>query len=38
MMSEARTKSKKDKTKGTGLKILTQKHMLQRLPIGNLKR
>ena len=30
MMSEAKTKV----TKGTGLKILTPKHMLQRLPIA----
>ena len=30
MMSEAKIKS----TKGTGLKILTQKQMLQRLPIA----
>ena len=30
MMSEAKTKA----TKGTGLKILTPKQMLQRLPIG----
>ena len=32
MMSEAKTKSKA--TKGTGLKILTPKQMLQRLPIA----
>ena len=33
MMSEAKTKSKQNKTEGTGLKILTPKQMLQRLPI-----
>ena len=27
-------KAKQDKTKGTGLKILTPKQMLQRLPIA----
>ena len=32
MMSEAKTKAKA--TKGTGLKILTPKQMLQRLPIA----
>ena len=32
MMSEAKTKAKE--TKGTGLKILTPKQMLQRLPIA----
>ena len=31
-MSEAKTKAKE--TKGTGLKILTPKQMLQRLPIA----
>ena len=35
MMSEAKTKAKwNDTTKGTGLKIFTQKQMLQRLPIA----
>ena len=35
MMSEAKTKSKQNNaTKGTGLKILTPKQMLQRLPIA----
>ena len=33
MMSEARYKAKKDDTKGEGLKILTPKQMLQRLPV-----
>ena len=34
MISEAKTKSKQNNTtKGTGLKILTPKQMLQRLPI-----
>ena len=32
MMSEAKTKAKQNGTKGTGLKILTPKQMLQRLP------
>ena len=32
--SEAIYKSKKNKTEGTGLKILTPKKMLQRLPIA----
>ena len=32
MISEAKTKTKA--TKGTGIKILTLKQMLQRLPIG----
>ena len=32
MMSEAKTKARA--TKGTGLKILTPKQMLQRLPIA----
>ena len=31
--SEATYKSKQNKTEGTGLKILTPKQMLQRLPI-----
>ena len=34
MMSEANTKAKQNETKGTGLKILTPKQMLQRLPIA----
>ena len=34
MMSEARYKAKKDDTKGEGLKILTPKQMLQRLPVA----
>ena len=34
MMSEARYKEKKDDTKGEGLKILTPKQMLQRLPVA----
>ena len=33
MMSEAMTKAKQNVTKGTGLKILTPKQMIQRLPI-----
>ena len=33
MMSKAKYKSKQNKTEGTGLKILTPKQMLQRLPI-----
>ena len=33
MMSEARTKAKQNEAKGTGLKILTPKQMLQRLAI-----
>ena len=32
MMSEAKYKQKQNKTEGTGLKILTPKQMLQRLP------
>ena len=32
--SEAIYKSKQDETKGTGLKILTSKQMIQRLPIA----
>ena len=32
-MSEARYKAKKDDTKREGLKILTPKQMLQRLPV-----
>ena len=34
MMSEGKSKAKQNKTKGTGLKILTPKQMLQRLPIA----
>ena len=34
MMSEATTKAKQNETKGTGLKILTPKQMLQQLPIA----
>ena len=34
MMSEAKSKAKHNETKGTGLKILTPKQMLQRLPIA----
>ena len=34
MMSEAKTKAKENETKGTGLKILTSKQILQRLPIA----
>ena len=34
MMSEAKTKAKKNETKGAGLKILTPKQMLQRLLIA----
>ena len=34
MMSKAKYKSKQNKTKGTGLKILTPKQMFQRLPIA----
>ena len=34
MMSAAKDKAKKNETKGTGLKILTPKQMLQRLPIA----
>ena len=33
MMSEAKTKAKTNNTSGKGLKILTPKQMLQRLPI-----
>ena len=33
MMSEAKSKTKQNETKGTGLKILIPKQMLQRLPI-----
>ena len=34
MMSEAKSKAKQKKTKGTGLKVFTPKQMLQRLPIA----
>ena len=34
MMSEAKSKAKQNETKGTGLKILTPKQMLQRLLIA----
>ena len=34
MMSGAKTKAKQNETKGTGLKILTPKQMIQRLPIA----
>ena len=34
MILDAVHKSKQNKTKGTGLKILTSKQMLQRLPIA----
>ena len=34
MVSEARYKAKQKETKGTGLRILTPKQMLQRLPIA----
>ena len=34
MMSEVKNKAKQNETKGTGLKILTPKQMLQRLPIA----
>ena len=34
MMSETKTKAKQNETKEKGLKILTPKQMLQRLPIG----
>ena len=34
MMSEAKIKAKQNETKGKGLKILTPKKMLQRLPIA----
>ena len=34
MTSEAKSKAKQNKTKGKGLKILTAKQMLQRLPIA----
>ena len=34
MMSEAKYKAKQNESKGIGLKILTPKQMLQRLPIA----
>ena len=34
MVSEAKSKAKNQTTKGKGLKILTPKHLLQRLPIA----
>ena len=34
MLSNANYNSKQNETKGTGLKILTPKQMLQRLPIA----
>ena len=34
MMPEAKSKAKQNETKGRGLKILTSKQMLQRLPIA----
>ena len=34
MMSEEKSKAKQNETKGKGLKILTPKQMLQRLPIA----
>ena len=34
MMLEAKTEAKQNETKGTRLKILTPKQVLQRLPIG----
>ena len=37
MMLEAKTKAKQNETKGTGLKILTPKQMIQRLPIAQVK-
>ena len=37
MMSEAKTKAKQNETKGTGLKILTPKQMLQRLALAQIK-
>ena len=33
-MLDSKCKSKQDKTKGTGLKIVTPKQMIQRLPIA----
>ena len=37
MMSEAKSKAKQNETKGTGLKILTPKQMIQRLPTALAK-
>ena len=34
MLSDANYRAKQHETKGTGLKILTPKQMLQRLPIA----
>ena len=34
MMLDSKYKAKQDETKGTGLKILTSRQMLQRLPIA----
>ena len=34
MMAEAKSKAKQNESKGTGLKILTPKQMLQGLPIA----
>ena len=34
IMSKVKTKAKQNETKGTGLKILTPKQMVQRLPIA----
>ena len=34
MLSDANCDARKNETKGKGLKILTLKHMLQRLPIA----
>ena len=34
MLSDANYKSKQNETEGTGLKILTPKQMIQRLPIA----
>ena len=34
MLSDANYKAKQNETKGTGLKILTPKQMLQRLPLA----
>ena len=34
MLSDANYKAKQNETKGTGLKVITPKQMLQRLPIA----
>ena len=34
MLSDANYKAKQNETKGTGLKVITSKQMLQRLPIA----